>query len=80
MNQAGDVVYCEQNVQGGNLKHLIIDGTAAYNLLFQIEYVSDTEYSECKAVEQFRSSHRLFYMESDLEVSRLGELLPLRSV
>lgn len=31
-------------MQGGNLKHLIIDGTAAYNLLFQIEYVSDTEY------------------------------------
>ena len=44
LNQAGDVIYCQQNVQGGNLKHLMIDGTGAYSLLFQIEYVSDTEY------------------------------------
>ena len=45
LNKAGDVVYCEQNVQGGNLKHLMIDGTDSYALLFQIEYVSDTEYN-----------------------------------
>ena len=44
LNKQGDVVYCEQNVQGGNLKHILIDGTSAYGLLFQIEYVSDTEY------------------------------------
>ena len=44
LNNVGDVVYCQQNVQGGNLKHLMIDGTDAYNLLFQIEYVNEQEY------------------------------------
>ena len=45
LNKVGDVLYCEQNVQGGNLKHLMIDGVAeSSKLLFQIEYVSETEY------------------------------------
>ena len=44
LNKTGDVIYCEQNVQGGNLKHLMIDGTNASKLLFQIEYISDTSY------------------------------------
>ena len=44
LNVVGDVLYCEQKVQGGNLKHLMVDGTYAHNLLFQIEYVSETEY------------------------------------
>ena len=45
LNNKGDIVYCTQNVQGGNLKHLMIDGTYAANLLFAIEYVSDYEYN-----------------------------------
>ena len=44
LKKDGDVLYCEQQVSGGNLKHLMIDGTAAYALLFQIEYVSATDY------------------------------------
>ena len=44
LNKVGDVVYCQQNVQGGNLKHLMIDGTGAYDLLFQIEYVDENTY------------------------------------
>lgn len=44
LNNAGDVVYCQQNVKGGNLKHLMIDNTDAFSLLFQVEYVSDSEY------------------------------------
>lgn len=44
LNDKGDVVYCEQNVQGGNLKHIMLDNTDAERLLFQIEYVSDSEY------------------------------------
>ena len=38
------LIYSEQHVSGGNLKHLLIDGTSAHALLFQVEYVSDTEY------------------------------------
>ena len=45
LNKVGDVLYCQQNVQGGNLKHLMIDGSDAFSLLFQIEYVSDSEYN-----------------------------------
>ena len=45
LNRVGDVLYCQQNVQGGNLKHLMIDGSDAFSLLFQVEYVSDTEYN-----------------------------------
>ncbi len=44
LNEQGDVVYCQQNVQGGNLKHLLIDGTGAHALLFQIEYVDEDTY------------------------------------
>lgn len=44
LNKVGDVIYSQQNVQGGNLKHLMIDKTSSYSLLFQIEYVSDNEY------------------------------------
>ncbi len=44
LEDGAGVVYGNQNVQGGNLKHLMIDGTYAYGLLFQIEYVSETEY------------------------------------
>ncbi len=44
LEQVGDIVYCEQQVEGGNLKHLMLDGTGAYALLFQVEYISATEY------------------------------------
>lgn len=45
LNRVGDVVYAQQNVQGGNLKHLMIDNTDAFSLLFQVEYVSNSEYN-----------------------------------
>lgn len=45
LNKAGDVVYCSQNVQGGNLKHLMVDSTeGAERLYFVLAWVSDTEY------------------------------------
>ena len=46
LNQVGDVLYCSETVQGGNLKHLMIDSlSSASALYFVIEYVSDTEYN-----------------------------------
>lgn len=45
LESPGDVIYCSQNVQGGNLKHLMIDGVSAANkLYFVITKISDTEY------------------------------------
>lgn len=39
------VIYCDQNVQGGNLKHLMIDSSEnADRLHFVISKASDTEY------------------------------------
>ena len=46
LNGQGDVVYCDQNVQGGNLKHIMIDGVSeSEKLYFVVEWVSDTEYN-----------------------------------
>lgn len=45
LDYVGDVLYCQQNTSGGNLKHLLLDGTSAHALLFQIEYISDSEYN-----------------------------------
>ena len=42
--QDGDVVYGDQNVQGGNLKHLMIDSAAVDRLTFLIVRISATEY------------------------------------
>ena len=45
LKNPGDVIYCDQNVQGGNLKHLMIDSSSATDQLgFVITKVSDTEY------------------------------------
>lgn len=45
LRNPGDVIYCNQNVQGGNLKHLMVDSsTATEELYFVISKVSDTEY------------------------------------
>ena len=40
----GDVIYGDQNVQGGNLKHLMIDSSAVDRLTFLIVRISATEY------------------------------------
>lgn len=37
-------VYSHQKVQGGNLKHLLLDGPTVNRLDFVVEYVSDTEF------------------------------------
>ena len=39
------LVYSQQNVQGGNLKHLLLDDANVEKLDFVVEYVSDTEYA-----------------------------------
>ena len=39
------VVYSQQNVQGGNLKHLLVSGATVDKLDFAIAYVSATEYA-----------------------------------
>jgi hypothetical protein len=45
LKNVGDVIYCSQNVQGGNLKHLMIDGVSeAEKLYFVTTKISDTEY------------------------------------
>ena len=45
LKKPGDVIYCSQNVQGGNLKHLMVDSVSeAERLYFVITKISDTEY------------------------------------
>ena len=45
LESVGDVVYCDQHTTGGNLKHLMVDGSEnAERLYFLILKVSDTEY------------------------------------
>ena len=45
LKEPGDVIYCSQNVQGGNLKHLMIDSVSeAERLYFVVTKISDTEY------------------------------------
>jgi len=39
------VVYSQQNVQGGNLKHLLLTGATVDKLDFAVEYVTATEYA-----------------------------------
>lgn len=46
LSYPGAVIYCDQTVQGGNLKHLMIDSvSAAEKLYFIVSEVSDTEYN-----------------------------------
>ncbi len=46
LNHKGDVLFCNQNVQGGNLKHLMIDSSdSSQRLYFVMEMVSETEYN-----------------------------------
>ena len=40
-----DKVYSDQNVQGGNLKHMLLDSSDVENLMFVVEYVTDTEFA-----------------------------------
>ena len=38
------VVYGDQNVQGGNLKHMLLNTSDVNKLMYVVEYVSDTEF------------------------------------
>ncbi len=38
------VVYSNQNVSGGNLKHMLLDSSDVEKLMFAVEYGTDTEY------------------------------------
>lgn len=52
LTKPGDVVYCNQNVQGGNLKHMLLDAAeGAESLYFVITEISDTEYHAFTFVE-----------------------------
>ena len=43
--KSNGVIYCDQNVQGGNMKHLMVDSSAyTERLYFLLSKVSDTEY------------------------------------
>ena len=45
LSSSGAILYCDQNVKGGNLKHLMIDGVSeSEKLYFVILKVSDIEY------------------------------------
>lgn len=45
LKNPGDVIYCDQKVTGGNLKHVMLDGLpAAERLYFVITKISNTEY------------------------------------
>ena len=39
------VVYGDQNVQGGNLKHMLLNTSSVDKLMFVVEYVTATEYN-----------------------------------
>ena len=39
-----DMVYSEQNVQGGNLKHMLLSQNESEKLMFVVVYVSDTHF------------------------------------
>ena len=43
-NGAG-VVYSNQSVSGGNLKHMLLDGNDVNALMFAVEYETDTKYN-----------------------------------
>ena len=45
LEDGAGVVYSNQNVSGGNLKHMMLDSSDVENLMFAVEYVSDTEYN-----------------------------------
>lgn len=52
LTKPGDVVYCNQTVQGGNLKHMLLDAAeGAEFLYFVITEISDTEYHAFTFVE-----------------------------
>ena len=70
LENPGDVIYCSQNVQGGNLKHLMIDGVEGANrLYFVVLMVSETEY------------HTFTMLYSDIEDNEVGtEIIAYRTV
>ena len=44
LEDGAGVVYGNQNVQGGNLKHMLLSGSDVNALMFAVEYHTDTEY------------------------------------
>ena len=45
LEDGAGVVYSNQNVQGGNLKHMLLDSSDVEDLMFVVEYVTATEYN-----------------------------------
>ena len=44
LEDGAGVVYSNQNVQGGNLKHMLLSSSDVEKLMFAVEYVTATEY------------------------------------
>ena len=44
LEDGAGVVYSNQNVSGGNLKHMLVSSSDVEKLMFAVEYVTDTEY------------------------------------
>ncbi|MBO5712783.1 MAG: hypothetical protein J6R88_01090 [Clostridia bacterium] len=44
LKKDGNIIYSDQSVSGGNLKHILLDGTTSENLRFQVHRISATEY------------------------------------
>ena len=44
LDKDGNILYSEQSVSGGNLKHILLDGTTSENIRFQAHRISATEY------------------------------------
>ena len=57
------VIYGNQNVQGGNLKHILTDKTGAENLQFAIVRISETEY------------HTYTFSETTLRNTMIGQTM-----
>ena len=50
------VVYGDQNVSGGNLKHMLLNTSDVNALMFVVEYVSDTEFNAYTFVDKEANS------------------------
>ncbi len=44
LEDGAGIVYSNQNVSGGNLKHMMLDSSDVESLMFAVAYYSDTEY------------------------------------
>ena len=63
LGEDGNILYGQQNVSGGNLKHVLVKNTSAENVQFVITRISATEY------------HAYTYKVADLNGTAMGSYL-----